>query len=183
MAISKIGKQKLRSLAAAGLVALIAAGATACSSLDGLRFTNDHRLTLLEPTASSTVTLPFTVSWRVRDFTPVKIGLGDPAQQPAPTPDAGYFAIFVDRAPMPPGQDLKSLVSDDSSCVSRPDCPTPGYLAGRDIFITDQTSYSVQSIQSTSATASHELSVVLLDSHGRRIGDSSWFVSVNVKGS
>lgn len=94
-----------------------------------------------------------------------------------PGKDRGYFAIFVDRAPVRPGQTL--LVLADKSCRTTPGCFNPQYLAERGVYTTTSTSITLQQVASLNSYQQvqlHEVTVVLMDTSGRRIGESAWYI-------
>lgn len=154
-------------------------GATAltagCSGLSDLRLTQDDRLTLTRPASQQEVTLPFTVSWTVRDFDVV------PAGTP-PRPDSGYFAVFVDTLPMPPGDSLRDFAGP-RACGADPKCPTAELLASYNVYVTDQLSVEIPRVGTgLMGTEGHQLIVVLLDGSGRRLGDSFWQSTFHLAG-
>jgi hypothetical protein len=139
-----------------------------------LQFRNDRRIEITSPEDRSTVTVPFAVEWMYEDF-----------EVTGPTPgardDAGYFGVFVDRAPMPAGEDFHWLVRDDRSCEAEAGCPDERYLADRDIFTTTKPRVEITKLPKIgvrAATEVHDITVVLLDGSGRRIGESAWYVDV-----
>jgi hypothetical protein len=156
------------------------AATTGCGPhLSQLSFRVDKRLHFVTPKDRTLVHTPFTVSWTMRDFTVS-------APSPGPTDkDVGYFAIFVDRAPIRPGQSLKSLAKDDPSCRLNPKCPDAGYLALRQIYTTTSPSVTLDQVSSLTDTGDktqlHDVTVVLLDTSGHRIGESAWHLTFKLK--
>jgi hypothetical protein len=137
----------------------------------GLSFTNDKRLSFVAPAARQRVTEPVTVRWSVRDF--VASGLDGSKSK-----DRGVFAVFVDRAPMPAGKDLKFLGRRDPGCVRDPRCPDRQYLADLGVFVTADTSVVLGTLPRQSrgvGDEQHYVNVVLLDGTGHRIGESAWY--------
>lgn len=130
----------------------------AMSTMTGcnLLFRQDHRITITQPADFATVSSVVTVQWTAVDFTP---------------PRDGQFAVFVDRDPMPPGA-------------------TIGYFAPNDhfnIFVQSSTSLRLDSshLVPTAGTQSaernhHDVTVVLLDLSGARIGETSGFTEFTV---
>lgn len=153
---------------------LLALTLSACG-VDGLNFREDDRLQFTSPEHRSTVSLPVTLRWDIEDFEVT--GPTDETE-----PDAGYFAVFVDRAPQPPGESLSWLVRDDPQCVSDPDCPDGEDLAQLGVYPTDETQLTLDVLQDLSQTNQrfHEVTVVLLDGHGRRIGESAFAIEFQV---
>jgi len=142
----------------------------------GLAFRIDDRLTITSPENRATVSLPFTVSWEMRDFTVVGPG-GSPAGD-----KAGYFAVFVDQAPQPPGKKLSWIARKDRTCRPADGCPDAEYLATRHIFSTTDTHITFQQLPRPSGDSKrkerHAITVILLDPSGRRIGESAFQVDV-----
>lgn len=137
-------------------------------------FTQDRRLTILTPEDRTTVELPFDIRWEVTDFTIVGPGgesIGD---------DAGYFVLFFDHNPIPPGKDLRSVADNDPSCLQDPGCPDEFYLNQRNIYTTTATHFTVEFITDTrprerpEATDWHEATIVLVTPAGKRIGESAF---------
>jgi hypothetical protein len=126
----------VRALTTAALIA--AATAAACVP-DGLAFRVDERVSISSPEDREEVSLPLTIDWEVEDFD-------------------GTFAVFVDRAPIGPGDDLPE------------DLPTG-------VFATGDTELVLESLPATSADEDvHTVTIVLIDSDGRRLGESAFDV-------
>lgn len=161
------------------LTAALAAVVVLTSGCGDLAFRVDERVTFTSPKDQSTVTLPVTVAWEVRDFDVVEPGSADP------TRGAGYFAVFVDRAPMPPGKTVAWLAKGDEDCRPSEGCPDAGYLASAGVLTTTETQVVIERLSRHSGTSKdrHQAVVVLLDASGRRIGESAFRVVFNVKGS
>jgi hypothetical protein len=141
---------------AAVLVALAGCGT------QGLSFELDQRVDIEAPRSHADVHLPVTVRWTVEDFA---VGEG-----------AGSFGVLVDRTPPPPGKGLDWLFRDDDSCG--PDrCPDPGYRAQRGVYQTAATELVLQDITTQADRGDrdqHEVTIVLLDRDGHRVGEGSW---------
>lgn len=155
--------------AAAGLV-----GAVVVSGCDWstMAFVQDQRVQIITPADRSTVALPVTIRWQVHGFR-ITGKTGDTSQ------DAGYFAVFVDRPPMPPGKSLQWLAEQDDSCGDSA-CGSVENLS--DVYATSDTTLKVTrlSADSTSrAVERHEAVIVLLDGTGRRISESAFYVRFN----
>lgn len=153
------------------LTLLVVAGLSGCQ-LDRLQFRNDDRLTFETPKARHRVTVPLTVAWRMRDFTPTGLdGRGERGR--------GVFAVFVDKAPMPVGEDLKWLFRDDPSCRTDRRCPSTEQLAARGVYVTTRSSLTLDVLPQASdgvGDEQHYVNVVLLDGAGRRLGESAWYL-------
>lgn len=142
----------LRALLALALVAAL----PGCA-VKGLSFVADERVTLVSPEDNATVSLPFALEWSVRDYD-------------------GRFAVVFDRSPMRPGQPLRALVPEDDPCHAEPECPDAQWLASNDVYITDGTRLVIERLPDLRATERakdrHDVSIVLLDADGRRLGES-----------
>lgn len=163
---------------AAIALAIVLVASPACS-VSGLDFVQDQRLEITAPRDRAEVTLPLTVRWTVRDFEVT--GRSGRARG-----DAGYFGVFVDRAPQPPQHTLESLGEDDPLCRSNPSCPDEEFLAGLNVFSTNRTSFEVRRLPAPGSEAPrrrefHEVTIVLLDGQGRRIGESAFTVEFEVR--
>ncbi len=144
----------------------------------GLAFRVDDRLKIESPKARSEVALPVTIRWTVKDFT-----IAGPGSVPAGK-DSGYFAVFVDRSPQPPNKTLAWTARKDRTCRPADGCPDAEYLAARNIYTTTDTSITFEQLPRPSdrnRKERHEVTVVLLDPSGRRIGESAFFVDFTVK--
>ena len=143
---------------------------------DGLSFRIDKRVKIVEPKSRSTVTLPVTLSWTVRDF----------QLKTSPDSSGGSFAVFLDRSPMPPGKQLSWLGRNDSDCTSKPSCPDAAYLAKLGVYTTTTTQLVIKSFPEDTSTSStdtsqkHDATIVLLDGSGRRIGEIAYNVTFDV---
>ena len=134
---------------------------TSCSVSNHNVF-NDHRLHFVAPPSRAHVSVPVTLKWTMRDF------------------PSGSFAIFVDRSPVSPGQTLKAVADRDTSCRRTPGCPDASYLADRQIYTTSGDGYVLDRVADLADNREkqqlHEVTVVLLDTAGRRIGESAWYL-------
>ena len=152
------------------VVALTAAGCLP----QGLAFRTDERVTITSPDDRETVSLPVTITWTVDGFDLVEPGA--PAQD-----DAGYFAVFVDRAPVSPGERFDSVADGDAAC--RGSCPDAAYLAQRGIYATTATQVVIESVELDDDDRSdrHTATIVLVDGAGRRIGESAFDVTFEIE--
>lgn len=149
------------------MVAALAVMVTSVScSTDGLAFREDTRIDIVDPGDRDKVTLPVMVRWTARDVD-------------------GSFAVLVDRTPQPPGEPVTWFARNDDTCDRTPGCPDPTYLADRDVFTTDNTTFTVESLPDTVTGGRrrefHEVTVVLLDGDGRRVGESAWSIEFQVE--
>ncbi len=147
--------------------------------LDALAFRVDDRVEFVSPENRSTVTLPFDVRWTVEDFDVV-------GPDGSESDDAGFFAVLLDVSPMPPGEGLAYFARDDESCRAADGCPDATYLADRRIHTTQATSFTIDALADTrptdrpSAKDDHEITVLLLNGKGERIGESAFRLTVIV---
>ncbi len=163
---------------AAGIAALCCLLLSGCVP-QNLAFRVDDRLSFTAPEDRAEVTLPLTVSWRMRDFTVTKPGSADAGADAGD--DAGYFAVFVDRAPQPPGKPLSWVARKDRTCRPNDGCPDAEYLAARGIYSTTDTHITFDQLPRPSSDKRkerHTLTVVLLDPSGKRIGESAYQIDV-----
>ena len=152
---------------------LVAAAVVASGCLpNGLAFVQDKRLDVVAPRSHSTVKTTVTVRWQVHDFRIT-------GRNGRASDDAGYFGVFVDRQPVPPGRPLSWVAHGDRQCTTTPGCPDAGYLADHDTYGTAKTSLTLQALSDQSAYHGHELhevTIVLLNGRGDRIGESAFYV-------
>lgn len=166
--------RRLRLVALASSV-LLSVALGACS-LSNLEFVQDKRLHFVEPKSRQLVGLPLRISWTMSDFALQPAGSGPPSRH------AGYFAVFVDRSPVRPGQSLLALA--DRQCRSTSGCVSGSYLADRGVYTTSSTSITIPQIadvNSYQSTQLHEVTVVLMDTAGHRIGESAWYLDFRMK--
>ena len=162
----------------APLVALFLLSGCGLTHLQDLRFRVDERLHFVSPQARTTVHQPVTISWTMSDFTVAAQG-----SQP-PSRDAGYFAVFVDKSPIKPGQTLKDVAKGDTACEQDPKCPDRKYLRDHDVYTTTAMSLKFGVLPNVPGDKSkeqmHTFTVVLLDTSGHRIGESAWELDVRI---
>ena len=153
---------------AAAALALITA-LSGCT-VSGLAFQEDHRVRIVSPEDRAEVGLPVTIRWTTEDLE---------------SDGRSYFAVFVDRAPIAPGESLRSLADD--SCNRTKGCPDLEYFRDRYVLVTDTTSVTLDAVpnrggQRTSAKNRHEATIVLIDADGHRIGEAAYTVEFTVEG-
>lgn len=166
-----------RARAASALLAVLATVALSGCQVDRLQFTNDERLSFQAPQARHRVTVPLTIEWTMRDFEAV--GLDGSSDE-----HRGVFAVFVDRAPMPVGKDLKWLFRSDHGCKRDARCPSLQQLADRGVLITTDTSATIDVLPQVGqgrGDEQHYVNVALLDGTGHRIGESAWYLPFKSK--
>jgi hypothetical protein len=138
----------------------------------GLAFDNDHRVKITSPRNRATVRVPVTVRWRAAGLHRTTTG-------------GPFFAVFLDRAPIRPGQNLRAVADD--ACNRTPGCPDLNYLRDRYVFVTSSTSLTLGVVpkpsgQRTGARDAHEATIVLVDAAGGRVGEYSYTVQFTIKG-
>jgi len=161
-----------RRISAAGAV-LATLAAAGCGSMGNLAFTQDHRLAITAPEHRAHIDRPVTLRWQITDFR-----IAAPSSEP-PSRSAGYFALFVDRSPVPPGETTDIVAEGDPECARTPGCPDKRYFAERGIYTTTQNQLTLASVPDLGTHEPNELhtvTIVLLDTEGDRIGESAWYV-------
>jgi hypothetical protein len=165
-----------RLTVALGLIGAVTVLTGTGCGVQGLNFRQDTRLEIYEPEDRATdLELPIAIDWEITDFDIT--GPGGPARE-----DAGYFAVFVDRRPQPPGQPLAWLARDDETCVEARGCPNEEYFADRGVHTTTDTEFVLESLPDTDDYF-HEVTVILLDSEGKRLGESAFAVEFRTRDS
>jgi hypothetical protein len=151
---------KAAGIAVVAVCLVLLAGQLAFATSD-LNFFVDARVQIREPKELAQVSLPYVVRWDAH-------GLG--AQD--------SFGVFIDRQPMPPGKDLNWFARNDDVCATDPACPNPQWLAERNIYMQRSRSLRLSQLVDTRVGGRgldrHTVTVVVLDQHGRRVGESAW---------
>jgi hypothetical protein len=163
------------ALAVAGALLLTGCGIT---HLQDLSFRVDNRLHFTTPKARTKVHQPVRLAWTIHDFR-----IAAPASEP-PSRDAGYFAIFVDRTPIEPGQTMRAVAGNDPSCKHDPNCPDTTYLQQHEVYTTTELSMTLPQIPNVvgdrEKVQHHTVTVVLMDTSGHRIGESAWQIDFRI---
>lgn len=143
-----------------------AIAATSCG--DGLLFSQDRRIDIVSPERNEKVALPLTVRWSLDPD--VEIGR-----------DIGSFALFFDLEPQPPRKNLAHLARGDIDCERTPGCPDADYFAQRGIFVTKDTSFTLDELLPVAGVDVekgerdvHDVTIVVLDAQGRRTSEAFW---------
>lgn len=170
--------QTVRRTATVTVLAGLCGALTGCIP-QGLAFKIDDRLTFTSPEDRAEVTLPVTIDWEIRDFEIVEPGEGEPRE------GAGYFAVFVDGSPMPPGKHLRWIARKDNSCRKSDGCPDEEYLNARGIYTTTETELTLEQLPRPATGRQdrrerHRATIVLLDASGKRIGESAFEIAFDV---
>jgi hypothetical protein len=149
------------ALAVAAVVVLV----TPACGVHGLDFVKDERVHITAPKPNREVRVPFTVRWSAEDF-------------------VGSYGVLIDRAPPQPGRDMASLADGDSVCKATKGCPDAAYLASHRAYTTSDTSFRVEQLPELTRDRrreAHEVTVVLLDEDGHRIGESAFRVEFHIR--
>lgn len=172
-------RRALLALAAGVSLALATSGCA--TSLHGLEFHNDNRMKITSPHQNQLVSNPISLSWTMKDFTVAGPGAG-PVQD-----DTGYFAVFVDRAPVKPGQTLAAVSKHTPSCQHTTLCTTKSYLAGEQVYTTTKDELRLPPIAdllgNNESTQYHTATVILINTAGERISESAWSVEFRMHSS
>lgn len=160
------------------LVALVLLS-TGCRFND-LAFRLDERLDIVTPEDQADVTLPFELRWTVEDFEVT-------GPDGKTSHDAGFFAVFLDESPMPPGETPAYVARDDESCLRSQGCPDEIYLSDHGIRLTQETTLTIDALRDMrpvdrpSAPDNHTITIVLLNGRSERIGESARSVDLIVE--
>jgi hypothetical protein len=149
---------RTRSLAAIAGIGLLLAG-SACRA-SGLAWREDRRLRIDAPGKNAVVTLPLEVRWHVRDLP--KSLQGRPYS----------YALFLDRFPQAPGKTLQQFDAGSKNLTQS----RVGIIEAREsrhVFTTIPPHDARQRDK-------HELTVILVDENGRRVGETAGFLTFRV---
>lgn len=141
------------------LGAVVSVVALALSGCGSTPLTADDRLTITSPAENAEVRLPFRVSWKADGI------------------EGARVAVVFDRSPMAPRRPLLSLVGARDPCRLQPGCPDERWLADNHVHVTDGTEVNVEALPDRRRGRTrdgHRLTIVLLDEHGRRVGESAF---------
>lgn len=140
-------------------------------SLEGLAFRDDARLRILNLPDRSTIEVPYELRFEF-----------DGNLSPG---GVAAYAILVDWTPPPPGRTLESLLDDDPQCQGQQGCPD-GYLERNRIVTTTDTSYLMDNVpvgtDRQERRGYHEVTIVLVDADGRRVGETAVFTRFRIPG-
>lgn len=145
------------------LLALSMGGCT--TSIKDMRFVQDHRVRFTAPDRMAETGLPATFSWD------------------SELPAGQRYALFIGGDPIAPGRSLRDLAERDPQCLARPACPDAEYLQTINVYVTDQTSVTVENFPTPGRGSKIlQAQLVLLGPDGRRQGESSWFIPFKLEG-
>lgn len=154
------------------LLAVVAVAATlpGCA-VEGLAFRKDERLRIENLEDRSTIDIPFDLRFSFD---------GDLADT-----GASAFAVLVDWTPPAPGRTLESLLEDDPACRATEGCPD-GYLERNRIVVTTDTALVLDNVpvgtDRQERRGFHEVTIVLVDADGRRVGETSAWARFRTEG-
>jgi hypothetical protein len=136
----------------------ILVGASVCvltlsSCASGLSFRHDDRLTITAPADGELVSEPVLVEWTMR---------------PRPA-SVKSFLVLVDRPPQPPGTSVEHFKVDDRS-----------NLYPADGLSVEIPAFEAETTGPENRRNRHRIVVVPLDADGRRIGENSEHIEVDV---
>lgn len=164
-------------MAGLGLAALL----TGACNTGGFAFKVDKSISITDPDARATVALPTKVRW-VDKEPPLNLRLD------LKDPDAEYYGVFVDRAPLGPGRSIESLIGKEDSCRRTPGCPDAAFLAGLKVFFTAKPELDLEFLTDLRPTERgnskdpHEVTVVRMRGD-RRVGEAAFRVNYFVERS
>jgi hypothetical protein len=154
---------------------LLALTSSACQ-LEGNAFLQDRRVEIVSPDYRELVDQPITVDWEVTDEE-LEQRIGSDIQ----------FGVYMDIDPQPPGEPLDYFGRDDPQCMKQEDCPDEQYLRERGVHTTTETQMTFQTLPIAPGVDLengdpdfHEMTLVLLDEQGVRIGESGWAATFEV---
>jgi hypothetical protein len=169
---------RTQTVALSMLAALLLGG---CTNISQLQFRVDHYVKFVAPESRAKLSVPVTLRWQVSGFR-----IAAPGSEP-PSKDAGYFALFVDRAPIKPRQTLAAVAGNDPSCQAESGCPDTQYLADRQVYRTTNLFYTLRQVFALSDNNDkwqlHDVTIVLLDTSGHRIGEHAYYRDFELKRS
>jgi hypothetical protein len=157
-----------------GVAILAVAVAGAAGGCSHVALERDHGLRFLAPPEGARVSLPLVIRWSVspQRFRPTGF---DGSQ----TGKRGVYAVFVDSAPMRPGEHLDSLAAGDKTCQTSPGCPDTVWLADHGVYLVRSPELALRGLprdggRAASGGRRHQVTVVLLDGRGVRTGEAAW---------
>ena len=163
----------MRARALLGSLLLLAG---ACTT-EGLAFIEDRRVEITGPEYRELLQLPVTVDWDVVDES-LEDRLGSDVS----------FGVYVDVDPQPPGESLEYFARDDVQCRRSPGCPDARYFGQRGIHTTTDSEITFNALPIAPGVDVdrgdpdfHEVTLVLLDADGKRIGESAWAIIFEVQ--
>lgn len=137
--------------------------------MNDLAFVRDERVDIVAPKERAKTSLPVTIRWTAKRL------------------PAGSFGVIVDQAPPRPGKTLAQLFSGSDFCKGpggKELCASDAFLNERGAYVTKKTSLRLARLPEKSDDGRrefHEVTIILLDVQGRRVGESGWTVQFELK--
>ena len=147
---------------------LISAAATGCAHAP--LWSKNGALKIVAPRELALTGVPVTLRWKTSAL-------------PGHTT---YFAVFIDRAPVEPGQSLRAVGSSDASCRRTPGCPDATYLRAHDVFLTSANQVTIPYLATLGGIAGrdhppvHRATIILVNAQGERLGEYAYSVEFRV---
>jgi hypothetical protein len=135
-------------------------------SASGLQWRTNPDFKITQPAAAAHLSLPVTLKWTSPTTELIKPGTHRPGV---------YFAVFIDRAPLRPGQNLSTLVDD--TCKRTPGCANQQYFENKFVFFTGAPHLVIPFLPQQTL---HTATIVLMNQYNNRVGESFATVSFNV---
>lgn len=140
-------------------------------AVHGLTFVEDDRVRITTPRDRAEVDVPFRLGWESEDL-----------------PVGQRYAVLVDHTPPPTGKSLAWLFRGREDCkgpVGKAACSKPDYLAEQGVLLTQSQEITVQEVEDLTGDdrkrVFHEVTIVLVDQDGTRVGEGSWSREVEVE--
>jgi len=150
--------RRWRAVVAVAAVALLVSG-SACRT-SGLAWREDRRLRIDTPKQNAVVTLPLEVRWHVRDL-------------PKSLQGRAYsYVLFLDRFPQAPGQTLQHFDAGSKNLTQS----RVGIIEARE----ERHVFTTIPPHDARQRDKHELTVILLDDQGRRVGETAGFLTFRI---
>lgn len=136
-----------------------------CGGASGA-LTLDDSVEIVQPAPLQVVATPFDVRWT-----------GDLARGES-------FAVFVDRAPIAPGESLAHAFAEE--CDGGEGCPDEAFLAARGVHVTDGNEVEVPLLMPRGGADGapdlevHHVTIVVVGADGARRGERSWSTELRV---
>lgn len=145
---------------------------TGCRISD-MAFRTDQRLHIVTPLPNAAVATPLTIRWITANL-----------------PQGTLFALFVDRPPIQPGQSIGAVCRQGrfQGCPRvRTLAELAAYLSSYNVYVTTTHTLTLPDLPNTRppdfARHAQQLTIVLLDPTGRRVGEAAYTVSFRTQPS
>jgi hypothetical protein len=126
-----------------------------CATFSDVAFVRDDRVKAVEPKDFATVATPVQFAWKGH------LRAGE------------QYAVFVDRAPIRPGQEIVAVTDD--ACRRRPGCPTADELAPLGVYVVRAPRLKLLAfpVSGNDRRTTHEITIVIVDGSGRRTDEAA----------